>query len=224
MKRKRTLIITDDGSSTIFDSITGDHYHSTHGAEQEARHVFIEMGLIKCLEQKNELQILEVGLGTGLNLILTVEHSLNRSEIKISYTGLEPFPVVKEHYSLLSFKSLKNEEIQKIFNRIHESEFNKEIHLTPSFLFEKKEIKLKEFKTEKSYDLIYYDAFGPRYQPEMWGIESVERIYSLMKPNACLVTYCAQGAFRRNLEALGLKVERLPGPPGKREMIRAFRT
>ena len=162
-------------------------------------------------------------MGTGLNLILTYEYALKKPEIDISYTGLEPYPVEKQLYSALSFTTLQNPEIHNIFREIHEADFNEEIRLSSSFQFEKKKITIGEYNSEKRYDLIYYDAFGPRYQPEMWGIEIMEHIYSLMKPNACLVTYCAQGEFRRILLSLGLMVERLAGPPGKREMIRAKR-
>ncbi|HAW52794.1 MAG TPA: SAM-dependent methyltransferase [Flavobacteriales bacterium] len=223
MNKTRVLVPTKDGSSTILDPETGDHYHSMHGAEQEARHVFIEMGLKNCLKKKKEIQLLEVGFGTGLNAILSLEHASAQSNVNVIYTGLEPYPLEKSLYNNLFFNVLKHPDLRDIFLGMHQSEFNLKMRLMPSFQFEKKQVKLMDYPTHGKFDLIYYDAFGPSYQPEMWGPEAVEHVCSLMKPNACLVTYCAQGSFRRTLESVGLNVERLKGPPGKREMIRATR-
>ncbi len=221
---KRDIITTADGSTTLLDPVSGDHYHSTHGAEQESQHVYIEMGLKRALKSNKDLRILEVGMGTGLNIQLTWNHIKGLKKVSIDLVTLEPFPLDPEDISGLKFKVTEKKSDKHVFNAIHECKWDKPTSLSTGFNFEKKELKLMDYKNEKGFDLVYYDAFGPKYQPEMWTEACLKKVYSMMGQKASLVTYCAQGEFRRVLESIGFTVERLPGPPGKREMIRAIRS
>jgi tRNA U34 5-methylaminomethyl-2-thiouridine-forming methyltransferase MnmC len=197
---------TNDGSSTIYNEELDEHYHSIHGALQESLHVFIKMGLnyhVKHNENLQKLNILEIGFGTGLNCILTLIEHLKNEKITVKYSAIEPFPLNSTSLKSLNFK-LSNQHLN-LFNKIHESNWEKEnIILTNSF-----------------YDLIYFDAFAPRKQPELWNLEVFNKLFKLTSINGTLVTYCAKGQVRRDLESVGFKVERLNGPPGKREMLRA---
>lgn len=199
----------------------GDHYHSLHGAEQESNHVFIENGLKFAQNRFNSLQILEVGMGTGLNVALTQKHKLN--DRAIYYTTIEPYPLEQEILGSLKFSFSKTKTGQHDFDKIHRVSWNTWHEIKMGFHFYKSKLKLMEFEPKSKYNLIYYDAFGPAYQPEMWDIPMIRKLSDLADENSVLVTYCAQGAFRRNLEKCGFVVELLPGPPGKREMTRAVK-
>lgn len=217
MKRENHVVFTADGSVTLFNANVGDHYHSLHGAETESEYVFISQGFKYSIEKLDEIRILEVGLGTGLNAVLTLNAKQN---IKVHYTSLEPFPIEMEIVKYLKFKALDNSVNADFLDLIHSGLWNKIYPIGSDFYFEKVNQTLLDFSPGFAFNLIYYDAFGPAYQPEMWNEQAVDKIYSLMADDAVLVTYCAQGQFRRNLQNRGLRVEKLPGPPGKREMIR----
>tara|TARA_B100000508_G_C11465688_1_gene282148 strand:- start:2921 stop:3586 length:666 start_codon:yes stop_codon:yes gene_type:complete len=217
---ERKIITTNDGSKTIFIPEWNENYHSKHGALQEAMHVFIQSGLHQLV--KDEIRILEIGLGSGLNAILTLIDSEKLSK-KIEYTGLEAFPISDEEFEALEYTKLKEvapfeESLKDIFN----AEWRSRTQINSDFSIEKIDEKIEAFEAPESYfDLIYFDAFGPRVQPEMWKKEILEKMYSTLSSGGIFVTYCAKGQVRRDLEAVGFAVEKIPGPPGKREMLRA---
>ena len=203
-------VITADGSTTILNTRLGEHYHSTHGAETESLHVFIRNGLEHCLRERNNLRILEVGFGTGLNLCLTAYMSLNNRGAVIGYTGIEAFPLPLSLIELLRFNVLNQEGMMAIYREIHARPWNTPFRLLPGLTVEKIKCEFRHYAVPEPFDLVYYDAFAPAYQPEMWGRESAEAISGLMRKDSVFVTYCAQGRFRRLLQSCGLVVERLP--------------
>jgi tRNA U34 5-methylaminomethyl-2-thiouridine-forming methyltransferase MnmC len=215
---KRIIEATGDGSKTIFIPELDERYHSKHGALQEALHVFIEMGL-KHLD-KSELHILEIGFGTGLNALLTFKESVN-SKQQIKYTGLEAFPVALDMAMQMDYCS--NSSDKEMFEKMHQSSWNEWHGISNFFSLNKQEQKLENFETKDHFDIIYFDAFGPRVQEEMWGLHVFEKMFALLNSGGILCTYCAKGSVRRNMIAAGFLVERLPGPPGKREMLRAIK-
>jgi len=215
---KREIIITSDGSTTIHLPEWNEQYHSKHGAIQEAYHVFIKSGLN--IVDKEELSILEIGFGTGLNCFIT----LLEAKSKINYVGVEAYPVAEEEVLKLNYVSeLKAEEYKGLFNKIHQFPWEEKVELTKSFSLLKRQQFFKDIKDENSFDLIYFDAFGARVQPELWSEAIFEIMYKALQKNGVLVTYAAKGSVRRAMQAVGFFVERLPGPPGKREMLRAIK-
>ena len=223
---ERKIIKTGDGSVTIHLPEWDEQYHSKHGAVQEARHVFLKMGLHHFLEKnnKNELSILEIGFGTGLNAFLTLLEAEKLNQ-KIRYTGVEAYPVAKEEVELLNYpKTCDAEEQKDCFQKLHETEWEEEFRISEYFRLKKQEKKFDELEDEELYDLIYFDAFGARVQPELWTEEIFARMFKALKNNGILVTYAAKGSVRRAMIATGFLVEKLPGPPGKREMLRAVKS
>jgi tRNA U34 5-methylaminomethyl-2-thiouridine-forming methyltransferase MnmC len=216
------LIATGDGSSSLYNTELDEHYHSVHGAVQESKHVFIDAGL-DYFPADRDLHILEIGLGTGLNTLLTLIQRLH-SPVRLHYTAIEAYPLTEEILGQLNYCRLLGEsELQPLFRRIHSSEWNDVIALHPQFFFKKINASLFSLAWDPEFDLIYFDAFGPRVQPEMWTEEVFTKMYRALKPGGILVTYCAKGEVKRTLKRCGFTVETLPGPPGKREMIRAVR-
>lgn len=214
MKIKK--IETADGSSSLYREDIDETYHSRHGALQEALHVFIDAGLKKVAASKKEITILEVGFGTGLNCLLTAIEAKKLS-LKINYLTLETIPLSKEIISGLTYQQLNPE----IYSKIHDVEWEKSVEVSPDFFLTKKKLPVQKIDlTSSSVDLIYYDAFGPRAQPEMWTPQVFRLLQKILKLKGIFVTYCAKGQVRRDLEAAGLTMERLAGPPGKREMLR----
>ena len=216
-----SFIITADGSHSLYLKDLDQHYHSIHGAIQEGLHVFIEAGLKYITRQnKSSIHILEIGFGTGLNAFLTfiVAEKLN---LEINYSSLEAYPLGKEVISKLNYvECLKEENRRGVFNLIHEVPWEQETVVSKSFTLHKIKNTLQEIVFENKYDLIYFDAFGPRVQPEMWTEENFIKLFSALNAGGSLVTYCAKGEVKRTLKKVGFLVEALPGPPGKREMIR----
>jgi len=211
---------TGDGSKTIHMPDLNEQYHSKHGALQEARHVFIKTGLDFYRTEAESttalVRILEYGFGTGLNALLT---ALQENDLKIEYTGIEAFPVTKEEVAAMDYGSLL--EAADLYNKLHDADWETPTPITEKFQLTKKQLTFEEIDFNQEFDLIYFDAFGPRTQPELWTLEIFERVYKALDKNGVLVTYCAAGQVRRNLQSAGFTVERLPGPPGKREMLRA---
>lgn len=204
-----------------------EHYHSIHGAIQESKHVYIEMGIkhiaSTLLNAPSSLYILEIGLGTGLNALLSILES-QKENLKINYTSVEAYPISTELANQLNYVELLNEQdAQVMFNAIHSSEWNKKIAFSNHFTFYKIQNTLQQIVFEDTYHLIYFDAFGPRVQPEMWIEDVFSKLYAVTKPGGCLVTYCAKGEVKRTLKKVGFTVETLQGPPGKREMVRAVK-
>lgn len=219
---KREIINTGDGSSTIYLPEWNEQYHSIHGAIQEARHVFIEMGLKKAIEIKpEEISILEIGFGTGLNALVTWQEAL-RNQVKIFYTGVEAYPVEENEVIKLNYSAeIKEEEAGVIFEQMHRLTWERPQNLTPDFVLHKQQKFFAEIDETARFDLIYFDAFGARVQPELWTTEIFSIMFRALKPGGLLVTYAAKGSVRRAMLKVGFLVEKLPGPPGKREMLRA---
>lgn len=215
---KRQIFKTADGSTTIFIPEMDENYHSHHGAIQEAEHVFIRNGLEHI--QKNVVRIFELGFGTGLNALLTYKRAKELS-LEIDYFGLEAFPVESELISELNYVDQIGEECAAGFTEMHESPWNSKCSID-KFHLTKVDQKIQNLNVaELQFDLIYFDAFGPRAQDEMWHLPVLEKMANMLPIGGVLVTYCAQGQFKRYLKSLGFEIERLPGPPGKREMTRA---
>ncbi len=217
---KREIITTEDGSKTIHLPEINESYHSTHGALQEAIHVFIKSGWDEI--KTNEVNILEIGFGSGLNAIITLIAGQNESK-KVNYTGLEAFPLSKEEVELLKYIELEDiAAYKKEYQLLHTAKWDESVEITEQFILRKVERKMEDFIPEKeTFNLIYFDAFGPRVQPYMWTIGVLRKMYDALSTDGVFVTYCAKGDVRRNLISLGFEVEKIPGPPGKREMLRA---
>lgn len=216
--------LTDDGSTTLFSEQFDEIYHSRHGAWQESQHVFIEAGLKHQSQHLQQIKVLEVGFGTGLNALLSVAYTqaINPKEIKINYTGLEPLPVDLTLVKELNFPQMgENIELLALFEKIHQVEWEKPQEITPNFQLTKIKTTLQDWQTDETFDLVYFDAFAPSKHLEMWEQAIFEKLYEIMNPKAVMVTYCAKGSVKRNLKAAGFIVEALPGPPRKREMTRA---
>ncbi len=219
----RKIIVTQDNSKTLLISELNETYHSTNGAFNEAIHVFINAG-IQFFHKKKKLKIFEMGFGTGLNALLSSNYAL-KNELQINYTSIEKYPLDMELVQELNYPQLiDNEQAESLFTLLHSSPWEKENEINTHFTLTKLKEDLTSFNLNKnSFDIVFYDAFGPRVQPALWTKESLNKMYDLLMPGGILVTYCAQGQFKRNLKSLGFKVENLPGPPGKREMTRAIK-
>lgn len=214
------IIKTADGSDTIFVPELEEHYHSIYGAINESEHIFIRGGLLH--SKADPLRIFEAGLGTGLNALLTLLHS-EGSGRKILYTAIEKYPLGPEITGALNYPVLSGDAGKKYFNAIHEAEWEKPCHLTSNFVLRKIKADLTEFIPDETYDLIYFDAFGPCKQPEMWTSRIFDMISAATAKEGIFVTYSARGEVKRNLRRTGFSVELLPGPPGKRQFIRAVK-
>ena len=198
-----------------------EQYHSKHGAIQEAYHVFIKQGLETC--SKPEISILEIGFGSGLNAFITFLEAQKRS-LKIRYDGVEAYPVPMDEVQQLNYVSeLNAASFQEQFNRIHNIPWEEKQDISSNFSLIKRNQFFHEIQDENQFDLIYFDAFGARVQPDLWTEEIFAIMFKAMKENGVLVTYSAKGSVRRAMQAVGFRVERLPGPPGKREMLRAVK-
>lgn len=216
---KREIIITSDGSTTIHIPEWNEQYHSKHGAIQEAYHVFIKHGLSLFSEEK--VNILEIGFGTGLNAFITfLEHS--KQGLNIHYTGIEAYPISSEEIKQLNYvKELDAVKDQAIFDTMHTCNWETDTVINNRFSLLKQQKLFKEIDQKDCYNLIYFDAFGARVQPELWTEDIFKIMYESLQKNGVLVTYSAKGSVRRAMQTVGFEVERLPGPPGKREMLRA---
>ena len=218
---KREILITQDGSTTIHLPDWNENYHSKHGAIQEAKHVFIKNGL--SLFENRNVSILEIGFGTGLNAFITFLEAKKLNQ-KIDYYGVEAYPVIaKEVLQMNYIAALNAENNESVFKKMHESDWEKKIILDDHFCLTKRKQFFNEIVDENKYDLIYFDAFGYRVQPELWSTEIFKKMYNSLKSNSYLVTYAARGVVKRSLTEVGFTVEKLEGPPGKREMFRAFK-
>ena len=217
---ERKIITTSDGSRSLYLPEWDETYHSRHGAVQEAYHVFIRMGLDR-FEDRAGLSILEIGFGTGLNAFITLLEAARRN-LAIHYHGLEAYPVEQEVIGELDYPaSLGVQELAPLFRRLHESPWEAETEITPAFHLFKQKVLFSEFRSSGGFDLVYFDAFGPRVQPELWTPAIFGNMHEALRPGGILVTYSAKGSVRRAMQEVGFSVERLPGPPGKREMLRA---
>ncbi len=221
MNRTLQIVQTADGSSSIFWQELNETYHSLHGAAQESRHVYIQSGLQFLTTQLQKINILEVGFGTGLNVLLTLEFAQYHPEIEVQLTTLEPFPLPTEILEKLDFSTNFDPSILAFFSKIHQAQPEKKYTLLPNFEFQKFHQKLEEFVPKSPFDLIYYDAFAPNKQAEMWEHQNLQKIGNLTAQDGILVTYSASGKFRKNLAQVGFQIEKIQGPVGKKEMVRA---
>ena len=213
---EKKLILTNDGSHTLFVPEINECYHSRHGAIVEAEHVFIKTGFSTL--KKSKLNILEIGFGTGLNTLLTYQKAEQRS-IKVNYHTIEPHPINKENYIQLNFANLIGLE-QKNLLDLHNCPWEEASNINNYFTLIKHRITLEKYNTDIKFDIIYFDAFSPNKQPELWSQIIFEKIYNFLKENGSLVTYCAKGSVKRTMESVGFKIVVLDGPPGKRQMTR----
>ncbi len=222
MSDKR-LVVTDDGSHTLYIPELNETYHSTHGAIQESKHIFMEMGLLYFLEREKieEASILEIGFGTGLNALLCVLFAKAENK-SIHYESLEAFPLSEEETSKLNYAQiLEGENSTGIFQQIHASPWNEQSRILPKFELFKHEIKVQDYSAKEKFDICFFDAFAPSKQPEMWEVDVLKKVWNALKIHGVFVTYCAKGQLKRDLKSIGFEVESLPGPPGKMQMVRA---
>ena len=218
------LIVSDDGSHTLFVPALNEHYHSTHGAIQESRHVFIEAGLKKAISLFSNLNLLEVGFGTGLNALLTYLES-SRLHFRLNYLAVEPFPLEEPVYSRLNYgQLLEFPDAAEAFNRVHAAGWNFPNFLGEHFILNKISSSLQDLHLSSArFHLIYFDAFSPEVQPEMWDEAVFSKLFDCLLPGGILVTYCCKGTVKRAMKSAGFSLEKLPGPPGKREILRAVK-
>jgi tRNA U34 5-methylaminomethyl-2-thiouridine-forming methyltransferase MnmC len=218
---KREIIITSDGSSTIHLPEWDEQYHSKHGAIQEAKHVFIKNGL--SLFSNKNISILEIGFGTGLNSFITFLEA-PKLNLEINYVGVEAYPVATEEIEKLNYVSeLNATNFKTIFTQMHEQQWEVKNKLTANFLLTKRNQFFNKIEDTNVFNLIYFDAFGARVQPELWTEAIFKIMFNALKSGGILVTYSAKGSVRRAMQSVGFTVEKLPGPPGKREMLRAVK-
>ncbi|MDR6967123.1 tRNA U34 5-methylaminomethyl-2-thiouridine-forming methyltransferase MnmC [Flavobacterium arsenatis] len=218
---KREIIQTSDGSTTIHLPEWNENYHSKHGAIQEAKHVFIKNGL--SLFEGKSVSILEIGFGTGLNAFITFLEA-KKNDQKIDYVGVEAYPVSFEEVEQMNYVSeLDAESEVEIFKKMHDSDWDTNVKISESFLLKKRKQFFNEINDVEQFDLIYFDAFGFRVQPELWSTEIFQKMFNALKRNSYLVTYAARGVVKRSMLEVGFTVEKLEGPPGKREMFRAYK-
>lgn len=217
------IITTHDGSHSLLNPELNETYHSVHGARQESVHVFIKHGLEYVAEQqkKNHVKILEIGFGTGLNALLTAAYAKDK-ELTIEYTTLEAFPVNESIWQQLNYAQTDAE--RDIFYKLHHAAWDQWAEPVKNFMLKKLNVTLQLVTLDHTYfDLVYFDAFAPNKQPEMWTLPMLQKTINALTASGVFVTYCAKGQLKRDLASAGTNVETLQGPPGKREMIRAIR-
>lgn len=218
------LTQTADGSNTLYNQTIGEHYHSSHGALQESRHVFLEAGLKFAIDQttEKEISVLEVGFGTGLNFILSYAHC-EAENIRLNYTGIEAFPLPQETIGQTNYEEYVPPKVWESFMAQYEATLTKKQILSPLCELEIAHTTLADFKTEALFDVLYFDAFSVQHQPEMWTNEMIAHACSFIKEGGVFVSYAITGNLKRAVKACGFKIEKLPGAPGKREMLRAVK-
>lgn len=220
------LVITEDGSHTLYLQEWNEHYHSQHGAIAESNYVFIEQGLDALSAEKIDVRIFEMGFGTGLNPLLAWNWASRRNK-KLRYQGVEKYPLKPEIFQQLNYALLPShpdlQEYAELLHQMHRAESGNVYFWNEGFEFLKNLEDVETVSVLPGTDLVFYDAFAPSKQPQVWDLAILDKIYQSMNPGAILVSYCAQGQFKRNLKSLGFRVETLPGPPGKREMTRAWK-
>ena len=217
--KKTVPVKTRDGSYTLFSEAAGEHYHSTYGAVQESEHIFIRAGLEGYAGQKNELRVLEIGFGTGLNALLTLKWA-EKNRRKVSYTGVEAFPLAVDTVTKLNYAGLL-EISEDVFLKLHHC--GKPLAVSPFFAIQVLHMRFQDFLPEnQAFDVVFFDAFSPESQPEMWTEKGFTKLFKALSDGGVLVTYSCKGTVKRALKAAGFRIEKLPGPPGKREFLRAF--
>jgi tRNA U34 5-methylaminomethyl-2-thiouridine-forming methyltransferase MnmC len=221
---KPKIKITADGSHTLYVPNLDETYHSVHGAIQEAIHVYINAGF-NYFSTKKELNILEVGFGTGLNTLLTNREALKDNKL-VNYTSIEAYPLAMDSIKALNYlEELNATEVEeKFFLDMHKVEWGIPVKINELFCLEKLNLFLENFSVKNKYDVVYFDAFGPRVQPELWEVKILRKMYEALVDGGVLATYCAKGTVKRALKEVGFTIQSIPGPPGKREMTRAIKS
>ena len=224
---ERRVIPTADGSASVYAPRFDASYHSTHGALQESRHVFVQAGLAYVAQGQGRVSILECGFGTGLNLLASLAYALE-ADLRLDYTGIEAFPLPPDLLAATDYGRLAPLAplvglSPKLLTDVHAAPWPSDLALGALGVLRKRKRRIETLDEHRAFDLVYYDAFAPRAQPELWTPEVFARLYRALRPGGALVTYCVQGQVRRDLESVGFDVVKLPGPPGKREMTRATR-
>ncbi|MDC1105136.1 tRNA (5-methylaminomethyl-2-thiouridine)(34)-methyltransferase MnmD [Prolixibacteraceae bacterium] len=220
---KREVTQTEDGSVTLFIPELDEHYHSIHGAVQESNHVFIDAGF--CHASLNSLVVLEAGFGTGLNALLTYFEA-ERAGKQIHFISMEKYPLVAKEYNGLNYGHIVDEDSgEEVLQKLHHAAWGEKVNISDFFSITKLHIDMKDMVWNElpAIDLVYYDAFAPDKQPDLWSDELFRSVVDVMTKDGILTTYCAKGVVRRSLQSAGLSMERLPGPPGKREMLRGIK-
>ena len=221
---KKSIIQTEDGSPSIFVEELKETYHSRNGAVTESDYVYIKKGMQFWIENNPDksLKVFELGLGTGLNAYLSYVFSLE-NQLNCTYFSLEKFPLSDDEINALQMEaSLPSPQNQHFFHRLHHLEWD-QFHTHPHFNFHKQKIDFLNFSSQAQFDILYYDAFGYHAQSDLWQTDALQKSYDLLRPGGVWVSYCAKGTVRRSLQQVGFQVERLEGPPGKREMLRAIK-
>lgn len=213
---------TADGSNTLYNETIGEHYHSKHGALQESKHVFIDAGLKFASAGQTEISILEVGFGTGLNFILSFEYA-EANNISLNYTSIEAFPLTIDVIEQTGYSAYVPERIWADFISNYPNALKVSQELSSLSTLEIPHTTLAEYHSDQKFDIIYYDAFSVQHQPEMWTDEIIAHACSFLKPGGTFVTYAITGKLKRAVKACGFTIEKLPGAPGKREMLRAIK-
>ncbi|MCX6286528.1 MAG: tRNA (5-methylaminomethyl-2-thiouridine)(34)-methyltransferase MnmD [Bacteroidetes bacterium] len=216
------VVQTNDQSHTVFDPVLNETYHSTHGAIQESRHVFIGAGLMHIVQKLNSISVLEIGFGTGLNALLTLMEAETLGK-PVEYTAIEAFPLERDTWEQLNYPlRLCSIDYTAIFGKLHLAPWGMTEEISRYFRLHKIHQKLEDYSPLlECFDLVYFDAFSPATQPELWTACIFIKLYNTMKPGGILVTYSAKGEVRRAMKTAGFLVEKLPGPPGKRHILRA---
>lgn len=217
---KQIIINTADGSHTLFVPELNEHYHSVNGAIIEAKHIFIDAGFH--FVDKKLIRILEIGFGTGLNAFLTCVEAINNN-VEVYYHSIEKYPINLQTVSKLNYVNNYETNKRNIFYKMHISHWGKDIDIDKHFIFKKIKTDFNDYNIDEKYDIIYFDAFSPDVQAEMWELDNFIKLYNCLNPNGIIVTYSAKGIVKRNLRSAGFTVKRLPGPPGKRHILRAIK-
>lgn len=222
--KENELVISEDGSHTLLSVEFKEHYHSTHGAIRESRHIFLEAGYQFVYQKVDQIKLLEIGFGTGLNALLTCLES-EALRIPTKYVALEPFPISSQCSEGLNYPlQLSDPSAQHLFKRMHEVSDGMEIKISEWFQLSLLKVKMNDFQSDsEEFHLVYFDAFSPETQPEMWTEEVFAKLFTSLKQGGCLVTYSCKGIVKRALRSVGFEVHKLPGPPGKREILRAIK-
>lgn len=218
------FVTTGDGSKTLYHAEIGEHYHSKHGAYQESIHVFLKSGLQFFLEKehKKEAAILEVGFGTGLNFLLTADYCA-KNAVKLNYRGIEAFPLPLEIISQTDYNQYISAALWNDFVSTYESAVKGSVKLANEIDLGIAHTDVLDFEDKSTFDVMYFDAFAAIHQPEMWSDETLAHVCSFLKPGGVFVTYAITGNLKRSMKALGFSIEKVPGAPGKREMLRAIK-
>lgn len=224
MDQQLQIVTTADGSKTIFNPQVGENYHSKHGALQESKHVFVNAGLNYFLDDRDRKQvsIFEVGFGTGLNFLLTAD-ACTEKQIKLDYLGVEAYPLSTDLITETGYADYASKEIWDAFINKYPAALTAPVEINPYCQLQIAHSQLLQLKPEPRFDVVYFDAFAAIHQPEMWNEEAIGHTVQFLKPGGVFVTYAITGNLKRMLKGMGLQVQKIPGAPGKREMLRAVR-